>query len=209
MDTRERILREGTTLFKKYGVRSVTMDDIAKELSISKKTIYQFFKDKDEIVTIAMQDFVEQEKAEYIAVVDEVKNAVEELAMITKCIREDFDDINPSLIFDLQKYHPKAWDIIKEFKNNFLRKALVRSIENGIEEGVFRDNLDPEVMAVLRVEQINMACDHQLFPLDKFSIYETHMKLLDHYISGIVTDKGKEYYNNFLQQIDIPTTNHH
>ncbi|MBL3657948.1 TetR/AcrR family transcriptional regulator [Fulvivirga sediminis] len=208
MDTKERILREGTALFKKYGVRSVTMDDIARELSISKKTIYQFFKDKDEVVTLAMKDFIEQEKEEYAALID-VKNAVEELALITKCILEDLDDINPSLIFDLQKYHPKAWAIIKEFQNNFLRKAVVRNIENGIKEGIFRDGLDPEVLAVLRVQQIHMACDNQLFPLDKFSIYDTHMKLFDHYINGIVTEKGKEYYNNFLRQIDIPTTNHY
>ena len=200
MNIKSRIIEGAKELFTRYGVRSVSMDDIARQLSISKKTIYQYFKDKDEIVTKAVQAHMEFEKAEYEEIFDSSHNAVEELSKVCKCLRKDFHEMNPSLLFDLQKYHPKAWKVWLEFKNEHIRDAIANNLKRGIEEGHFRKEIDPEFLAVLRVEQVQLVFDNQIFPSDKFNLKETQMKLFDHYVHGIVTEKGKKLYLEYLEK---------
>src|SRR3954467_98173 len=111
LDTKEKILKGAETLFMKYGVRSISMDDIARHLSVSKKTLYQHFADKEDIVTMACKAHLERSTKEFEEVKSEAKNAIEELATLSLCLRKNMEDMNPSLLFDLQKYHPKAWTV--------------------------------------------------------------------------------------------------
>ncbi|GAA0893394.1 TetR/AcrR family transcriptional regulator [Fulvivirga kasyanovii] len=200
MDIRTKIIDGAGELFTRYGVRSVSMDDIARQLSISKKTIYQYFKDKDEIVTKAVRARIEFEKEEYDEIFDSSHDAVEELAKVSKCMRKDFHEMNPSLLFDLQKYHPKAWAVWLDFKNKHMRDSIVTNLKRGIAEGYFREEIDPEFMAILRVEQVQLVFDNQIFPSDQFNLKETQMKLLDHYVHGIVTEKGRKLYMEYLEK---------
>ena len=109
MNIEEKIIAGAGDLFHRYGIRSVSMDDIARHLSISKKTIYQYYKDKDEIVSLALKQHMDQQKTEYNEIFSKGANAIEELARVSQCMRKDFKDMNPSLLFDMQKYHPNAW----------------------------------------------------------------------------------------------------
>lgn len=199
MDTKEKIINGAGELFTRYGVRSVSMDDIARHLSMSKKTIYQYFKDKDEIVSRSVAAHMELEKCEYDEIFGTSHDAVEELAKVSKCIRKDFNEMNPSLLFDLQKYHPQAWNVWLDFKNQYIKNAIASNLQRGIEEGYYRKEIDPEFLAILRVEQIQLVFDNQIFPSDKFNLKETQMKLFDHYVYGIVTDKGRKLYEKYLE----------
>ena len=185
-------------LFMKYGVRSVTMDDLSRHLSISKKTIYQCFEDKDDVVCQATTAHLELEKKEYDEVYESSSNAIEELATTCQCMRRSFKEINPSLLYDLQKYHHDAWRIWNDFKNVYIRDSIVRNLNRGIEEGYFREEIDPETLATFRVEQVEMALDEKIFPREKFDFREVQIALFDHYVYGIVTDKGKNLYENYL-----------
>ena len=206
METRAKIIKGAAELFTKYGVRSVTMDDIARELSISKKTIYQYFKDKDEIVLMAVQSHAENEKEDYNYIFNRSRNPIEELTLMTRCMRDDFRDMNPSLIFDLQKYHPQAWKVIEDFKNSYIKNALVRNLRDGIEQGLYRENMDPEVLAIMRLEQVQLAFDSRLFPPDKFNLADTQLQFLSHYVNGIVTEKGRELYLEYLNKLELHQT---
>lgn len=203
-EAKKRIVAGAAELFHKYGIRSVSMDDIARHLSVSKKTIYQYFKDKDEVVTLALKSHMEMEKMEYDEVFDSSSNAVEELAMVSKCMRKDFKDMNPSLLFDMQKYHPDAWQIWLEFKNEYIKNHVVQNLKRGIEEGYYRKDIDPEVMGRFRVEQVQLAFDDTVFPTDTFSFKEVQMQFFNHFVHGIVTDTGRklfeEYQKNTLAQ---------
>ncbi|MDX1628198.1 MAG: TetR/AcrR family transcriptional regulator [Fulvivirga sp.] len=199
-ETKKRIVNGASELFHKYGIRSVSMDDIARHLGISKKTIYQFFKDKDEVVTEALRAHMEMEKQEYDEIFDHSSNAVEELAMVSKCMRKDFKDMNPSLLFDMHKYHPAAWQIWLDFKNEFIKDHVVSNLKRGIEEGYYRKDIDPEVMAIFRVEQVQLAFDDSIFPPDNFNFTEVQMQFFNHFVHGIVTEKGYKLFQEYLNK---------
>ena len=191
----------------KFGVRSVSMDDIARHLSMSKKTLYQFFKDKNEIVMLATKAHMEIEKQEYTTVFESAENAIEGLVGVNKCIRRDFKKINPSLLFDLQKYHYDAWHQWLEFKNVFIRESVSSNLKQGIKEGYFRKEIDPDLLARVRVEQVQMAFDEKIFPRDKYSLRDVQLMLFDHFVYGILTEKGRELYEVYIRDTDLTENN--
>ncbi len=109
IDTKDRILKGALELFLKYGVRSVSMDDVARHLSVSKKTLYQYFADKDEIVTMVSEFHIRNDQAQYNEFRATATNAIDELVKISSCIKRDLQKMNPSLLFDLHKFHPRAF----------------------------------------------------------------------------------------------------
>src|SRR5688572_7915784 len=138
IQTKEKILKGAEELFTKYGVRSISMDDIARHLSVSKKTLYQHFADKEDIVTMACKAHLDRNVGEFDEIRNSAKNAIEELANLSVCLKRNMQDMNPSLLFDLQKYHPKAWAVWMNHKNQFIRSSVVRNLKQGIAEGYFR-----------------------------------------------------------------------
>src|SRR5260221_9289433 len=128
IQTKEKILKEAATLFTKYGIRSISMDDIARHLSVSKKTLYQHFADKDELVTMVMQTHMAINKKMYEEITRRSENSIHELHEVGRHVRRHIEEQNPSLLFDIQKFHPKAWNIWIEYKNNFIRSSVVRNI---------------------------------------------------------------------------------
>ena len=182
MEIDERIIAVADSLFMKYGARSVTMDDIARELSVSKKTIYQYYADKDEIVTLVSQAHIDQEKRDFNKIFESSKNAMEEMFKMSQCMRKIMTEINPSLLFDLQKYHRKAWDLYLDYKTEFIKDSVVNNLERGIKEGCYRPEIDVEVIATYRVEQVQMAFDDKIFPRNKFDFSQVQMQLFDHFL---------------------------
>ncbi|QSE96960.1 TetR/AcrR family transcriptional regulator [Fulvivirga lutea] len=200
MNIEEKIIAGAAELFHKYGIRSVSMDDIARHLSISKKTIYQYYKDKNEIVSLSLKLHMDMNKQEYDEVFKESENALEELSKVSKCMRKDFKDMNPSLLFDLQKYHPKAWEMWTKFKNEYIKNQVQTNLERGVKEGYYRKEINPEALARLRVEEVQLAFDETVYPKDQFNFKELQLLFFDHFVHGIVTPKGKELYDKYLQQ---------
>jgi AcrR family transcriptional regulator len=198
MEVKERILKAAEELFMQYGFRSISMDDIARHISVSKKTLYQFFEDKDEIVSITVSRHFDKEKEvcqHQIAL--HAENAVDELLMVSRFLKSNLQNINPALLFDLQKYHPKAWEIFKNFKQEFILQHILRNLRKGVEEDLYRKNIDVEVLARLRLEEVQLGFDSSIFPPAQFNIYDIQMQFLDHFIRGIATDKGLALLNQY------------
>ncbi len=197
MEIKERIIAAADALFKKYGTRSVTMDDIARELSISKKTIYLYYKDKDEIVTLGTQAHIEQEEKEFVSISESSHSAIDEISKISQCIKKIVTEMNPSLLFDLQKYHHKSWDLYLNHKTKFIKNSVVNNLTRGVKEGYYRKEIDVEVMAIHRVAQVQMAFDDKIFPRDKFNFPDVQLQFFEHFIQGILTDKGRQSYKEY------------
>ncbi len=176
------------------------MDDIAREISISKKTIYQYFKDKNDLVSTVTSYHMENEREEFESFARDSKNAVDEILKVSACIRKNMKDINPSLMFDLKKYHKQAWDIWIEYKNVFIKNNIVDNLERGIREGFYRKEIDVEALAIFRVEQVQMTFDNTIYPKDTFSINHLQLQLFEHFVYGIFTDKGRKLYQQYLQE---------
>lgn len=194
----EKIIESAEGLFLKYGIKSVTMDDIAKDLAISKKTIYQFFKDKTEIVVKVARKHMEREKQQIEEIHSQSANIIEELIMMTRCMKENHMKTNPSVFIDLRKYYKKGWQVYLEYKNKVFYKSILSSLKQGIKEGVFRPDINVEILANMRLELIQLSFNDDIFPRDRFNFTEVHQQLSEHFIYGILTIKGKELLENQL-----------
>jgi AcrR family transcriptional regulator len=193
-DNKHKIAQAAHDLFMKYGIRSVSMDDIARHLGMSKKTIYQSFSEKDEIVTAVttMHQSEWEEKASHLAATS--ANAIEELLRFSVVFREQMRQMNPSLMFDLFKYHRQAWDEWIAYKSRVIKQNVADTIRRGVAEGYFRRDLNPNILATFRVEQVEMAFNETIFPQDQYNFHEVQMQLFDHFIYGCLTRKGMDLY---------------
>lgn len=193
-EIKHKIVQAAFELFQKYGIRSVTMDDIARHVGISKKTIYQGFSDKDEIVLAVtqMHQNMWEERANHFASTSE--NAIEELLRFSVVFRDQMRQLNPSLMFDLFKYHREAWQNWVAYKSNVVKQKIVDTLTRGIREGYFRTGLNVDILATFRVEQVEMAFNDSIFPRDKFRFEEVQMLLFDHFIYGCLTFEGMKLY---------------
>ena len=204
---KEKILEAADDLFIRYGVKGVTMDDIAKELSISKKTIYQYFKDKKEIVREFTLNQCERRKDDFDRIPKEATNSIEGLIMTSKCIRENILELNPSLLMDIKKYYNDAWQIFIAFKETVFYKSIQDTILRGIEEGYFREEINPEILSIMRMQEVQNCFDAKIYPRDKFSFKEVQLQLLDHFIHGLLTCEGKDVLDKYLKEKSPHETN--
>ncbi|HYG02201.1 MAG TPA: TetR/AcrR family transcriptional regulator [Chryseosolibacter sp.] len=200
-DIKEKILKGAEELFMKYGVRSISMDDIARHLAVSKKTLYQHFADREDIVTLTCQSHLEKSIVEFTAIKKHAKNAIEELASISGCLKKNFEGMNPSLLFDLEKYHPKAWATWLNHKNKFIRESVVSNLKQGITEGYFRPEINPDVIGTMRLELMQLAFDESVFPKEKFRLADVQLALFDHFVYGLVTEKGRKLYQKYKDKL--------
>ena len=177
------------------------MDDVASDLSISKKTIYQFFKNKDELVTSISKDHMAEEKDDYLEIESHSENALDEILQVSNCFRRHMNEINPRLLFELKKYHSDAWKVYMHFKTDFIKNHIKRNIERGISEGYYRAELDADILSTFRVEQVELIFDEQIFPREKHDFADVQMQLFDHFIQGLLTDKGRVLYSKYFTSI--------
>jgi AcrR family transcriptional regulator len=192
IDYKQRILVKSGELFMQYGVRSISMDDIAFSLGISKKTIYQYFSDKDELVGAVI--LAKLSENEQICSVDrrQAENAIDELFKAMEMAEQMLRTLNPSVMFDLRKYHPNAYGLIEKHKNEFLFNIIRSNLEWGIEEGLYRPELNINIITHLRIKTMLLAFDPAFFSEQKSSIVDIEQQILEHYLFGIVTLKGYE-----------------
>jgi AcrR family transcriptional regulator len=198
-NTHKNILAETKELFFKYGIKSVTMDDIARQAGVSKKTLYQVFRNKEDLIETLLINNLEQNKIVFEGISKNSSNAVQEIMMLMEYLAEMFSEINPHIFYDLQKYHIEIWKIFNDFKINYLFHKIVKNIERGISENLYRTNINKEILAIMRIEQVEMALNPSLFLPKVFKIEEIQIVFLDHFLHGIATLKGYKLINTYKQ----------
>ncbi|BDS14795.1 TetR/AcrR family transcriptional regulator [Aureispira anguillae] len=202
VDELTKILDASEILFRKYGIRSVTMADIARDLGMSKKTLYLYIENKHDLVSKVMKRHIIQDQDMCCRIQKESENALDELLKVSLYVQQQVKEINPSLIFDLQKYHRPIWEMM----DNFHRKDIVHMVENnlrgGVEEGVYRDNLNVELVSRLYVSLMLTLSDNELFPVTQFPTHVLHKEFIRYHICGIVSDKGRIQLREMLDSLD-------
>ncbi|HEY0245155.1 MAG TPA: TetR/AcrR family transcriptional regulator [Mucilaginibacter sp.] len=197
IEPKERIIQGGEELFLKAGIKSVTMDDIAKHLGMSKKTIYQFFKDKNELVSALVKKKLQDDEDQMTEIINRSGNVIEEMINMMKCSEEIFSRINPIVIHDMQKYHPDAWNDFQKFKSEVLVGKMEELFNKGIKQGYIRPEIDVKILAKMRVAQFEMGFDTSLFPVAEFSPWKVQYQFLEHFNYGICTLKGFKLLNQY------------
>ncbi|MBX7242271.1 MAG: TetR/AcrR family transcriptional regulator [Bacteroidia bacterium] len=192
METKNRILQQAQVLFMRYGIRNVSMDDIAKELGISKKTIYQTFQDKAEIVHAVMEAHNLTEKCEMDSIQKNSGNALEELVGVLQYIAKTLKMASPLLIYEIKKYYPESWQYFRKAEDEYHLPQIRRNLKQGVEEGLFRAEIKVEEIARFRLGMLEVMLDTRLFPHDSFNQNEVMIEISRFYIHGLLTDKGRE-----------------
>lgn len=199
---KQRILAEAERLFWKYGIRSVTMEDIAKQLGISKKTIYQHFSDKEQILSQVIEDKLGRDHSEMACIAIDADNPVAEMMHVLTMLQKHADQVSPNLLIDMKRHYPQAFALFKQFKEGEVFRSILENIQKGIEQGLYRSDINSTILARLRVEQIELAFNSDIFPVDQYSMHDVQRELIHHFVRGMLTEKGFTIYNQYINQYD-------
>ena len=200
MEPKERILEKAHELFNRYGLRSVSMDDIAAQVGMSKKTLYQYFTDKDELVDAVFVNIMEGNKVNCCAAQTQSDNALHEVFLGFDKVQEMFTNMNPSVLFDMEKYHSGTFRKFKEFRNAFLYGMIKTNIERGVKEELYRDDFDIDILTRYRIYSIMLAFDSEIFPTNRTQLVHIEQQLLHHFLNGIATVKGQKLIQKYKSQ---------
>lgn len=190
--SKESIINSSKELFLKYGVKSVSMDDISRFLGISKKTIYNFIKNKKDLVSSVVQAFIDEEVEVTKKIVKESTNAIDEITSIGRYVLQSLRSMKPSMAYDLQKYHPQAWQLVEDNHYDYIKVVIQKNIKRGIKEGYYREDLDPVVTSKIYIGMARLVINEEEFPskdFDKSYIYE---HFLNYHMNGIINSKGRK-----------------
>ncbi|PWL40505.1 TetR family transcriptional regulator [Flagellimonas aquimarina] len=195
---REKILHKATELFLNLGFKSVTMDDLANEMGISKKTIYSHFENKTKLVEESTMDlfwFISNGIDEIVAL---QKNPIEELYEIKKFVMLHLKDEKSSPQYQLQKYYPKVHETLKRKQYEVMQECIIANVKRGMEMEIYRDNLNVEFVSRIYFSGVTSIKDNSLFPMQIFSMIQLMDYYLEYHLRGIVTPKGRKILNSII-----------
>jgi AcrR family transcriptional regulator len=194
----ELILKKAKALFFTYGLKSVSMDDIAKAAAISKKTIYKSFEDKNEIVRHLIGELLLCNTMAIEQCSREAKDAVDEVLQFTGTAFDSMAVISPTFFYELEKFFPSVWQLFTKHRQTVLVPSIMQNLDTGIHEGNYRNNLDVPFIAEIRVQQIATAFYPNSFANEVYRGSRLMMQLSEFYLYGISSEKGKKLITTYL-----------
>lgn len=200
-EVKDKILTESEALFMRYGFKSITMDDVARELGVSKKTLYQFFADKTDLVNQCVDHYLEKMNAtcSHIMAKKEL-DAINAMLEITEQVRAILAQVNPSSMYDLKKYFKPAWDKLDADRRGFIRNNIRENIALGIKKGLYRKDIDLEIISHLYVYLVGFLTDPEKYD-PAIDIRTLHMEIVKYHLRSICTIKGLEVLEEKLKQL--------
>lgn len=188
------IIKQVLELYKKYGIKSVTMDDISAHMAISKKTLYKFVNDKSDLVNKVINYELEKRDKIFREIYSKPMNAIEELLETNRIINEFFIDYNCSMEYDLQKYYPETFHNIKKTRRQKMFVSIMNNLKKGKKEGLYRNNLNEEIIAKLHVFRIENIIETDQFSPEEITSPDFINELFSYHIRGIVNKAGLEFF---------------
>jgi len=199
-----KILQSSQNLFMRYGIRSVTMNDIARELGISKKTLYQHVDNKADLVHKGISIYFKQEEEMVLQITRANNNAIVQMVQIGRYVYLHLKNINPSVMYDLRKYYRKSFELIETYRKQFMHDCIKNNIELGIAQGWYRPNLCPDLITQFYLAKAEMFANPKPLLNNKRSIADVYMVLFQYHLYGIASRKGIEYLEENLPAGQIP-----
>ncbi|WP_020596028.1 TetR/AcrR family transcriptional regulator [Spirosoma panaciterrae] len=181
---KERIIAEARHLFNQFGVRTVRLEDIAQELGISKKTVYQYFASKEELVQRMLENQLNENLREATAILTRIDNPILEALLIWNRLIHYRRTVNPNLFRDIERHYPTVWSFFQQFRAEYIRTILVSNLQHGIELAMYRADLDLAVIAWLWADQSQRETPYE----------NSDDAIKHHFIRGLLTREGLELY---------------
>lgn len=196
---RAKIMLSAIELFKQYGFKSVTMDDVARRAGISKKTLYQHFDNKNTIVTDSMAWYKDAICAQCDSIQDAAQDAVEAFVKIRASFDNVYKEVNPHILFELQRFYPEGYE---QFRKNMERDvvSVKRNLEQGIKEENYRADINIEILARFHMESCLLVMMPNMMVKDRFDIRLVNQEMMEHFMYGIMTAQGIKLYLKYKEQ---------
>ncbi|MEO6329650.1 MAG: TetR/AcrR family transcriptional regulator [Ginsengibacter sp.] len=201
MEVKERIKQKADELFKRYGIKSITMDEIANQLGISKKTIYQSFSDKDELVDEVVTDLLKYNRDRCNNARLKSVNAIHEVFLSMEMLEEMFENMNPTILYDLERNHPQSFKKFQQHKHSYLFEIIKQNIQKGKSEELYREDINEEVVAKVRVETMLLPFNQEIFAKSKFNMVDLEKQMVEYYLFGIASLKGYKMILKYQQEL--------
>ncbi len=193
MEQREQILEKAEQLFMKVGIKSVSMDDLARHLGVSKKTLYQYFENKSDLVHKVLEAHIEREQAHCLTARDNSENAIAEMLEVTKFVLAHLRDLSPTTVYDLQKYYQPIYAMMENHHKRETVAQIEDNIVRGQKEGLYRKDVHPGIVARMYSNSSFLIVDEDIFPLREYDRETLLMQFVLHHIRGMATEKGLEF----------------
>ena len=204
MEPLTKILTSSVELFSQYGFKTITMDDIARRAGISKKTLYQHFANKQEVVNESVMWYKEHMRDNCQMTISDSENAIDAMVKMIAFMDEAYKRMNPMAIFEMQRFFPDAYNT---FREELAKKdvAMMReNIEQGMAEGIYREGLNADLLARYRVETSLLILQPNLLVNDRSDLLSVAIEVVEHFMYGIMNEKGvklyQEYKTKYLKQ---------
>lgn len=202
-DEMKSILLKVRELYNRYGVKSITMDDVARELGISKKTIYQYVTDKDDLVGKFVGNEITMRQEEICKCFNTGFNAIEELFELSIFMNKLIRDQNPATDHDLKKYYPHHYQKMVNVRRERIFNYIFQNLNKGKEEGLYRPEIDSEIISKLYLSRVETIHLNDLFTVEEFTSMRLFIELLNYHIRGIATEKGIDVLNKKLMETEL------
>jgi AcrR family transcriptional regulator len=200
-DIKIKILTGALRLYAHYGIKSLTMDDVARELGISKKTLYQYVTDKEDLVNQAFSMHLENAERRCRNIFKEVHNPIEEMLVICGWQCENVGKINPAAFFDLKKYHPGSFNEFKEFKQRVILPTIKSNLSRGMQEEIYRSDLDIDAVVQIYLHLIDFTANPEITGFS--NIAKVINEIIQYHLNSITTIKGRKLLAKELEKIHI------
>ncbi len=201
MDESYKILEEAKQLFMRIGIKSVSMDDIAQILRISKKTIYKCFKDKQDLVNRVIEEKINFEKSTLKKYANSDKNAIQRMIDFSRYISQSKKNLNPTMIYDMQKFYPDQWAKMEEFRTDYFKETIKNNLKNGIKSGLFRSDLNADLIALMYITLVSGMVKQFTSAENNYQFQTIHFQMVSYHLHGICTEKGRTYLKQHINEI--------
>jgi AcrR family transcriptional regulator len=199
-DARKEIVARSEKLFLRLGIRSVTVDDIARELGISKKTLYQHFENKDALVDAVIRSHLERERSNIQQICASASDAIDEIVKIGANLTATVEEVSASTLYDLQKYYRRSWELLISEQDHSMVNCILNNLARGIAEGLYRENLQKDIVAKIYNKASFMVVDEIAGAASIYSRRQLISVLHDYHIHAIATDKGLNLWNQYREE---------
>jgi AcrR family transcriptional regulator len=198
---REEIIEKVSVLYNEYGIKSITMDDVVHELGISKKTLYQYFSDKTQLVSDVMDALFAKRKDEMIRLLEGKANAIEEMLTYYHLQMKMIKEHRPTLIYDLRKYYPEIFDKVTQLKRKYMFDSVLSNLKRGKREKLYRAEINEEIVARMNLMKVEAIMSSGIFSHEEIMDPEFFKEMFTFHMYGVVNDNGRKILEQNIDQL--------
>ena len=201
--SQEKLIQASKDLFLRYGIKSVSMDDIARHLGVSKKTIYQYVDNKKHLIDQVFCQHIQFEEEVISNIISNSKDAIDELIQVADFVMAFLKILKPSLVYDLRKYHKDTWQMMETKHFQFIKNTMYNNLIRGMKEGLYRDNIEPDLVMTVYMIKMNYMINNPIDISKEYNLATIYKEVISQHMYGVITKDTYDILEQYLQKLNL------